>query len=129
MQNHSTALLLIRDCYESIVLTSFFYLLLNYISHDTEEQKENTAEPAGITVRTSSDSNDAIILIYMMTKLSRDTADDRTDNRKRTWAKIDNGVTVNNAEKNPPRPSLCNSASQTHLLGQDNEHHFTRTPP
>lgn len=40
MQNHSTALLLIRDCYESIVLTSFFYLLLNYISHDTEEQKE-----------------------------------------------------------------------------------------
>ncbi|KAI0726023.1 DUF300-domain-containing protein [Fomitopsis betulina] len=38
--NHSTALLLIRDCYESIVLTSFFYLLLNYISHDTEEQKE-----------------------------------------------------------------------------------------
>ena len=40
MQNHSTALLLVRDCYESIVLTSFFYLLLNYISHDTEEQKE-----------------------------------------------------------------------------------------
>ncbi|TFY59581.1 hypothetical protein EVJ58_g5692 [Rhodofomes roseus] len=38
--NHSTALLLIRDCYESIVLTSFFYLLLNYLSHDPEEQKE-----------------------------------------------------------------------------------------
>ncbi|KAI0685934.1 organic solute transporter Ostalpha-domain-containing protein [Cytidiella melzeri] len=38
--NHSTPLLLLRDCYESIVLTSFFYLLLLYISPDTEEQKE-----------------------------------------------------------------------------------------
>lgn len=38
--NHSTALLLIRDCYEAIVLTSFFYLILNYLSHDPEEQKD-----------------------------------------------------------------------------------------
>ncbi|THV07774.1 DUF300-domain-containing protein [Dendrothele bispora CBS 962.96] len=37
--NHSTPLLLIRDCYESTVLTSFFYLLLNYLSHDTDEQR------------------------------------------------------------------------------------------
>ncbi|KAJ3535373.1 hypothetical protein NM688_g6987 [Phlebia brevispora] len=38
--NHSTPLLLLRDCYESTVLTSFFYLLLLYLSHDPEEQKE-----------------------------------------------------------------------------------------
>ncbi|KAH9927392.1 organic solute transporter Ostalpha-domain-containing protein [Amylocystis lapponica] len=38
--NHSTALLLIRDCYESTVLTAFFYLILNYVSHDPSEQKE-----------------------------------------------------------------------------------------
>jgi len=38
-QNHSTPLLLIRDCYESTVLTSFFYLLLNYLSHDPDEQR------------------------------------------------------------------------------------------
>ncbi|KAI0343392.1 DUF300-domain-containing protein [Trametopsis cervina] len=38
--NHSTPLLLLRDCYESIVLTAFFYLLLTYISPDPEEQKE-----------------------------------------------------------------------------------------
>ncbi|KIK61210.1 hypothetical protein GYMLUDRAFT_43292 [Collybiopsis luxurians FD-317 M1] len=37
--NHSTPLLLIRDGYESTVLTSFFYLLLNYLSHDIDEQK------------------------------------------------------------------------------------------
>ncbi|KAF5384473.1 hypothetical protein D9757_006471 [Collybiopsis confluens] len=37
--NHSTPLLLIRDGYESTVLTSFFYLLLNYISHNPDEQK------------------------------------------------------------------------------------------
>jgi len=37
--NHSTPLLLLRDCYESTVLTSFFYLLLMYLSHDVEEQK------------------------------------------------------------------------------------------
>ncbi|KAI0960720.1 hypothetical protein AcV7_000024 [Taiwanofungus camphoratus] len=38
--NHSTALLLIRDCYESTVLTSFFYLLLAYLSPDVNGQKE-----------------------------------------------------------------------------------------
>ncbi|PIL25191.1 transporter [Ganoderma sinense ZZ0214-1] len=38
--NHSTPLLLIRDCYESTVLTAFFYLLLLYISPDVNEQKE-----------------------------------------------------------------------------------------
>ncbi|EKM53467.1 uncharacterized protein PHACADRAFT_53168, partial [Phanerochaete carnosa HHB-10118-sp] len=38
--NHSTPLLLLRDCYESTVLTSFFYLLLICISPDPEEQKE-----------------------------------------------------------------------------------------
>ncbi|KAF8813756.1 DUF300-domain-containing protein [Phlegmacium glaucopus] len=37
--NHATPLLLIRDAYEAIVLTSFFYLLLTYLSHDPEEQK------------------------------------------------------------------------------------------
>ncbi|THH30857.1 hypothetical protein EUX98_g3318 [Antrodiella citrinella] len=37
--NHSTPLLLLRDCYESTVLTSFFYLLLTYLSPDVEEQK------------------------------------------------------------------------------------------
>jgi len=38
--NHSTALILIQDCYEAIVLTSFFYLLLSYLSPDPEEQRE-----------------------------------------------------------------------------------------
>ncbi|KAK0461043.1 organic solute transporter Ostalpha-domain-containing protein [Desarmillaria tabescens] len=37
--NHSTPLLLVRDCYESTVLTSFFYLLLNYLSPDPTEQR------------------------------------------------------------------------------------------
>ncbi|KAF8891733.1 organic solute transporter Ostalpha-domain-containing protein [Infundibulicybe gibba] len=37
--NHSTPLLLIRDGYESTVLTAFFYLLLMYLSHDPEEQR------------------------------------------------------------------------------------------
>ncbi|KAF5373934.1 hypothetical protein D9758_000881 [Tetrapyrgos nigripes] len=37
--NHATPLLLIRDGYESTVLTSFFYLLLNYLSHDPDEQR------------------------------------------------------------------------------------------
>ena len=40
MQNLSTPILLIRDAYESIVLTSFFYLLLQYPSPDTQGQKE-----------------------------------------------------------------------------------------
>jgi hypothetical protein len=39
-QNHSTPLILIRDCYEAIVLTSFFYLLLTFLSPNPEEQKE-----------------------------------------------------------------------------------------
>lgn len=38
-QNHSTPLLLIRDAYESTVLTSFFYLLLMYISPNPDEQR------------------------------------------------------------------------------------------
>ncbi|KAF8639514.1 hypothetical protein AX17_001419 [Amanita inopinata Kibby_2008] len=38
--NHSTPLLLIRDGYESTVLTAFFYLLLTYLSFDPDEQKE-----------------------------------------------------------------------------------------
>jgi hypothetical protein len=38
-QNHSTALILIRDGYESTVLTAFFYLLLMYLDHDPDEQK------------------------------------------------------------------------------------------
>ncbi|KJA20771.1 hypothetical protein HYPSUDRAFT_42863 [Hypholoma sublateritium FD-334 SS-4] len=37
--NHSTPIILIRDAYEAIVLTAFFYLLLMYVSHDPEEQK------------------------------------------------------------------------------------------
>ncbi|KAJ7594634.1 organic solute transporter Ostalpha-domain-containing protein [Mycena floridula] len=37
--NHSTPLLLIRDGYESTVLTSFFYLLLQYLASDPVEQK------------------------------------------------------------------------------------------
>ncbi|KAF5322163.1 hypothetical protein D9619_001707 [Psilocybe cf. subviscida] len=37
--NHSTPLILIRDAYEALVLTAFFYLLLMYLSHDPEEQK------------------------------------------------------------------------------------------
>ncbi|PPQ62953.1 hypothetical protein CVT24_006193 [Panaeolus cyanescens] len=37
--NHSTPLILVRDAYEAIVLTAFFYLLLMYLSHDEEEQK------------------------------------------------------------------------------------------
>ncbi|KAH8087877.1 organic solute transporter Ostalpha-domain-containing protein [Cristinia sonorae] len=37
--NHSTPLLLLRDGYESTVLTAFFYLLLMYLSPDPEEQK------------------------------------------------------------------------------------------
>ncbi|KAI0731413.1 organic solute transporter Ostalpha-domain-containing protein [Earliella scabrosa] len=38
--NHSTPLILLRDGYESTVLTAFFYLLLLYLSPDTHEQKE-----------------------------------------------------------------------------------------
>ncbi|KAF9652079.1 DUF300-domain-containing protein [Thelephora ganbajun] len=38
--NHSTPLILVRDCYEAIVLTSFFYLLLTYLSPNPVEQKE-----------------------------------------------------------------------------------------
>ncbi|KAJ7496997.1 organic solute transporter Ostalpha-domain-containing protein [Mycena latifolia] len=37
--NHSTPLLLIRDAYESTVLTAFFYLLLTYLSPNPEDQK------------------------------------------------------------------------------------------
>ncbi|KAI5119865.1 hypothetical protein M0805_000699 [Coniferiporia weirii] len=37
--NHSTPLLLLRDCYESTVLTSFFYLLLNYVSPNADQQR------------------------------------------------------------------------------------------
>ncbi|PFH53773.1 hypothetical protein AMATHDRAFT_54269 [Amanita thiersii Skay4041] len=37
--NHSTPLILIRDGYESTVLTAFFYLLLMYLSHDPDEQR------------------------------------------------------------------------------------------
>ena len=39
VQNHATPLLLIRDAYESTVLTSFFYLLLLYLSPDPDEQR------------------------------------------------------------------------------------------
>ncbi|KAF8160849.1 organic solute transporter Ostalpha-domain-containing protein [Crassisporium funariophilum] len=38
--NHATPLILIRDAYEAIVLTAFFYLLVMYLSHDVEEQKK-----------------------------------------------------------------------------------------
>lgn len=38
-QNHATPLILIRDGYESTVLTAFFYLLLMYLSPDSEEQR------------------------------------------------------------------------------------------
>ncbi|KAJ7074400.1 organic solute transporter Ostalpha-domain-containing protein [Mycena amicta] len=37
--NHATPLLLIRDGYESTVLTSFFYLLLTYLSPNAEDQR------------------------------------------------------------------------------------------
>ncbi|KAJ6602161.1 organic solute transporter Ostalpha-domain-containing protein [Mycena sp. CBHHK59/15] len=37
--SHSTPLLLIRDAYESTVLTAFFYLLLTYLSPNQEDQK------------------------------------------------------------------------------------------
>ncbi|KAJ8696250.1 hypothetical protein PTI98_006132 [Pleurotus ostreatus] len=37
--NQSTPLILVRDGYESTVLTSFFYLLLMYLSPNTEGQK------------------------------------------------------------------------------------------
>ena len=38
-RNHSTPLILIQDCYEGVVLTLFFYLLLNYLSPNPEDQK------------------------------------------------------------------------------------------
>jgi hypothetical protein len=38
--NHSTILILLRDGYESTVLTSFFYLLLLYIDPEPEGQKD-----------------------------------------------------------------------------------------
>ncbi|KZV88409.1 DUF300-domain-containing protein [Exidia glandulosa HHB12029] len=38
--NHATAIVLMRDCYESFVLYSFFYLLLLYVSDDPMEQRE-----------------------------------------------------------------------------------------
>ncbi|KAJ2916305.1 hypothetical protein MD484_g4124, partial [Candolleomyces efflorescens] len=37
--NNATPLILVRDAYEAIVLTAFFYLLLVYLSPDPEEQK------------------------------------------------------------------------------------------
>ncbi|KAL1707785.1 organic solute transporter Ostalpha-domain-containing protein [Schizophyllum commune] len=37
--NHSTPIILVRDCYESTVLTSFFYLLLLYLSPDHQTQQ------------------------------------------------------------------------------------------
>ncbi|KAJ3517263.1 hypothetical protein NLJ89_g614 [Agrocybe chaxingu] len=37
--NQSTPIILVRDAYEAIVLTAFFYLLLMYLSHDPEEQR------------------------------------------------------------------------------------------
>jgi hypothetical protein len=38
--NHATPLLLLRDCYESTVLTAFFYLLLVYISPELAGQRD-----------------------------------------------------------------------------------------
>jgi hypothetical protein len=38
-QDNATPLLLIRDAYEAIILTAFFYLLLTYLSPDPEVQK------------------------------------------------------------------------------------------
>ncbi|KAF7315183.1 hypothetical protein MIND_00032700 [Mycena indigotica] len=38
--NHATPLLLVRDAYESTVLTAFFYLLLTYLSPNPDEQRE-----------------------------------------------------------------------------------------
>ena len=38
-QDNATPLLLIRDAYEAILLTAFFYLLLTYLSPDPEVQK------------------------------------------------------------------------------------------
>jgi hypothetical protein len=39
LQNQSTPIVLVRDSYEAIVLTAFFYLLLTYLSDHPEEQK------------------------------------------------------------------------------------------
>ena len=38
-QNQATPIVLVRDAYEAIVLTAFFYLLLMHLSDDPEEQK------------------------------------------------------------------------------------------
>jgi hypothetical protein len=38
--DHATPLLLLRDCYESTVLTAFFYLLLIYLSPEPAGQRE-----------------------------------------------------------------------------------------
>jgi hypothetical protein len=38
--DHATLLLLLRDCYESTVLTAFFYLLLIYLSPEPAGQRE-----------------------------------------------------------------------------------------
>ena len=40
MQDLTTELLIVRDAYESVVLTAFFYLLLLYLHPDSEGQKE-----------------------------------------------------------------------------------------
>jgi hypothetical protein len=37
--NNATPILLVRDAYEAIVLTAFFYLLLMYLSPSTDEQR------------------------------------------------------------------------------------------
>jgi hypothetical protein len=39
MQDHAIILILLRDCYESTVVTAFFYLLLMYLSPNPDEQK------------------------------------------------------------------------------------------
>jgi hypothetical protein len=39
MWDHATALLLLRDGYEGVVLVSFFYLLLTYLSPDPDVQR------------------------------------------------------------------------------------------
>jgi hypothetical protein len=75
-----------------------------YLPQHTKEDQESTAPPSCATVRTSCDCDNTIVL--QGENRSEVTTLMQVD---ATWAKIDSGVTVNRAEKNPPSPSLCST--------------------
>lgn len=74
-------------------------------TQDTEQDQEHAAEAACLTIRATCDGNDSVVLFHG-TEGAETTHCQVQSITLRTCAKIDNGVTVNNAEKKPPIPSL-----------------------